>query len=360
MEQCASAGSGSVPVSSGNPVKTKKENHFLRLLCGVILLFITYTHYYVPYDYNDIIFGLGRFAIPIFFLISGYFAFSKDEHAEKSLGRKTLHILYLLIFLKLLYLALDVVYYSFGVIDMDYLIHSFVLWTGTTSHAWFLYSLVLVYIFWWLLYRYKVKFEKTIPLIFIVLAVDLLFTEFLPMFGVDYIGDYTTVFIGESLYMFIAIPFFIAGYFLHKHKERFDAMFSTKLLLAILVIGLVLSYFETVAVPTANLYFGSILVAITLFFVSFRIPEDRLRSRPLEYMGKYLTPWLYVFYPGVVFFCQNILLKSFSSTEWIYYGLGPFIAVAMNIALAYLFNMMIRKMKKRAKNKKAAQAATIF
>lgn len=331
--------------AAADTVVRKKEVHFLRVLCAIILLFITYTHYYVPYEYNDIIFGVGRFAIPVFFMISGYFSYSKDGHSEKSLGRKTLHILYLLIFLKVLYLVLDVIYYSAGVIDLDYLINSFFLWTDSTSHAWFLYSLVLVYVFWWLLYRYKVDFQKTYPLVFIILFLDILFAEILPMMGVGYIGDVTTVKIGETIYPFIGLPFFIIGYYLHRNKEKVDAKLSAKTLGVLIIIGVLLSLPETLAVPTSNLYIGSIILGISAFLICFWVPEDRLRSKFFEFMGRSLMPWLYVFYPGVIFFLKNVALKPWADIEWFYYGLGPFIAVAMNIVLAYLMYLLLKKVK---------------
>jgi surface polysaccharide O-acyltransferase-like enzyme len=333
---------GTAETTEDTSKQIRKENHFLRTMCAVILIFITYTHYYVPYEYNSIIFGMGRFAIPIFFLISGYYCFSKDGHSENRLAAKTIHIGILIVILKMTYLLLDCIYYSCGVIDLNYLITAFVLFEPTTSHAWFIYALFLTYVFFWLLHKKGVDFSKTYFLAPLIIIVDLLFSEFLPLFGFTDISGYCTVEISEKIYPFIAMPFFIIGYWYHRNKHEVDAKLSNLALELLIVAFIVISFAEVminldiIGSPRSNLFVGSVAVAVFSFIATFRLPENRGRSRVLEYMGRNMMPWLFTMYPACVFFVKTIVLDQWAGTEWIYYGIGPFLAIALNIAVSFL------------------------
>lgn len=343
-------------ISEAQPVK--KENHFLRLYCAVILMFICYTHYYPNIiisgiDLNRLIMGMGRFAIPIFFLISGYYTFSKDGHSEKNLGKKTLHILLLVIILKLLYLVLDIIYYSFGVITLDYLITAFVTAEPTTMHAWFVYSLLLVYVFWLILYKKNIDFKWTWPLAIIVLVVDLLLTEILPLCYID------TVELGTFAYVFIAIPFFTIGYYIHKYHDRIKEAISWQWLTLMMVVCIVISYFETVYLfgcgqNECNLSIATTIVALTSFLLTFLLKEDQLRCRPLEWMGKNLMPWMYVIFPAGIFFLQNIVLVSYKNDFFIWDICGPFLAIILQCVLALLMWYALGKLLGMKKTKSKA------
>lgn len=338
----------------------KYENHFLRLLCGVILMFICWTHFYSKLEYegiliNDMVFGMGRFAIPIFFLISGYFTFSDDGHSERSLFKKLLHIIYLAIFLKLFYLLLDCVYLAAGVIDLDYLLRAFFVFEATTAHAWFVYSLILCYIVALILYKKHVNFKYYMYLGLIVVVVDLIFTEFLPMFGViDIWEDWTTTRIGENLYPFIGLFFFPLGYFIHKHMDAINARFSTKVLWTVMLGSVALAFFEALAVPgeRCNLYISSITLALSMFILSFRLGEDQLRCRPLEYLGREAMPWMYVFFPAAIFFTKNIILKD--CTDFMLYNLGgPFISIGVQIIMALAMCFIVSRFNAKKSTKPA-------
>ncbi len=335
----------------------KYENHFLRFLCAVILMFICWTHFYSDLEYNgvyinDMVFGMGRFAIPIFFLISGYFSYSDDGHAEKSLWKKMLRIIFLAIFLKLFYLLLDCIYLATGVIDMDYLLRAFFVFEATTAHAWFVYSLILSYLVALIFYKKGIHFKYYLMIGSIILIVDLIFTEFLPMFGfIDLWEDWTTIRVGENLYPFIGLFFFPLGYFIHKHMGRINEMFSSRFLQVVMILSVPLAFFEALAVPgeTCNMYISAITLSLSMFILSFRLRDDQLRNRPLEYLGREAMPWMYVFFPAAIFFTKNILLKD--CNDFMLYNLGgPFISVGIQIlmALAMCGLLALIKRKKEA------------
>lgn len=330
--------------------EVKKENNFLRLLCAVIIFFVVFEHCRIDSPVTEYIVGIGRFAMPIFLMLSGYYIFSNDGHSEKRLPQKTIRILALLIILKLLYLAIDIVYCCFGVYTIEYVIHGFLIWTDYNTHAWFLYSLFGVYMFWLILAHFKIDYRKTYILVPIVLVIDLLFAEFLPMFGMD------TVKIGESTYPFIGIPFFIMGYIIHRHRDRIEEIFSNAALWIMIVLGTVLSAIGTALVPTSNLFVGSVMLAFAIFVGSFRIPSDRLRCRPLEYVGRHLVVWIYVIHAAII----QIFALSFtqlSGQAWFIYS-EPLIVSIISLVIAEAIHLSIRHRSQKKRSKRATQSVS--
>lgn len=345
----------------------RQENHFLRTACAIFLLFFVYTHYVPEYyicgiNVNDMIFGMGRFAIPVFFLISGYFTYSKDGHSEARLWPKLLHIVYLIIFIKVAYLIIDIIYSIVGntKIDWEYTLIEFVSVRDTTLHLWFVLALFLSYAIWLIFYKLKIDFKWTMAIGIPLLIVDMLFCEILPMIYLNTGIGWDTQHYGELTYPFISIAFFGFGYYMHKYKDRIDAKVSNNMILWMLVLGTIMAYFEVMWVVTSginrsNLFFNSFILAFAIFYGSFRLREDQLRCRPLEFMGKDLLPWYYAMFSAAIFFTQNVLLVSFDRLSFVYNGLGPFIAMLVDLIAAlfiwWLMGCLSRKMAKKKAQK---------
>ena len=112
-----------------------------------------------------------------------------------------------------------IMYLCAGIIDLDYLITSFVFYEGNTQHVWFVYALFLLYAWWWLMRRYHVNVKKVSwTMSAIVLMAIILFGVVLRGFGIEYVGGMTSLLISDLIYPFIGIPFFTIGYYLHMYK----------------------------------------------------------------------------------------------------------------------------------------------
>ena len=319
----------------------KRENHVLRSICAFAALALVVVHCGIPGYAGDLVLGVGRFAIPVFLMLSGYYCFSDDGYAEARITRKTMHILKLVIFAKLLYTLLDLAYFCSGVMSWDEFVRATLLWSTTNMHLWFLYSLFLMYVFWWLLGRLGVDYEKVYFLIPLVLFLDILFAEALPLAGID------TTAIGEMLYPFTAIPFFMIGNALHRYRRRLEGLriLSIRCTAALILLGGVMSAVETTLLPGANLYIGSIILAVSLFVFSYRVPEDRLRCRWLEYIGRNLAVWIYVLHPAVISLLVTAL-GPLASETWFFYA-EVVLAMLLSIAAALLVQTVSRRLSGR-------------
>lgn len=344
----------------------RKENHALRTVTAILMFFIAGAHYYsraVVGDVyvNDFIFNAGRFAIPILVLTSGYFSFSYDGHVEAKMGHKLRHILYLIIIYKLFYVLFSTCLMLAGLVDAEYILQEFLVYspsvefntydgvTGleSTQPVWFIYALFAIYVLWWLLYKLHIDYKWTLLLAVPIVIVSLVLGEFLPMFGVRYIGDTYIFDIADILYPFILLPFFIAGYYLHKHSAWIDGRISNGIIWAAMAFGAVLTFVEVYLVGDSSaIYVSSIILALTLFYGTFRVPEDRYRIRPLIYIGRYLTMWMYVFF-GAACLLMRWALEPYCDNYWLCEVAGPFLAIMLDIVMALVFDGLLKFIARR-------------
>lgn len=332
---------------SDTQAPAKYENHILRSFCALIIFCIIFVHYepcytFVGKEVFELVEGIGRFAMPVFFMVSGYFLFSSDGHSERDLKRKTLKILFLLVFMKVLYFALDCIYFSAGVIDQNELIDGLILMNWSSKHIWFVYFLFFAYALYWVLYRFHIDFKWGMLFGVICLVIDMFCSSVCPWIGLYTIAGLDMFSFGQVFYCFIAFFFFPLGYYLHKHNDVVSK-WPTATLFVILILGIVLSFIEVFNFPDipgkersySNLYFGSLMIAISLFVLTFRVPENRLRCRPLEFMGRTLLPWMYAFYMAVMFFIKFIVMDNIDMLPEAKDLIGMIVSGILDVALAY-------------------------
>ncbi len=331
----------------------KRENYFLRTFCVLIIFAIIFVHYepcYQLFGMNayEFVEGVGRFAMPMFFMISGYFLYSEDGHSERSLKKKTLRILVLLVIMKVLYFGLDCIYYSFGVISADELIEGLVVMNWSSKHIWFVVFLFVIYLLLWILYKYHINFKYSMIFGTICLAILIFTADVCAWASIPEIAGVGTYNIGQVFYCFEGFFFFPLGYYLHKYSDKTEN-WSTLLLAVIAIFGAALSVWEVInftpmtGVEYSSLYFGSVILAIPFFILTFRIPEGRLRCRPLEYLGRNALPWMYAFYMAIMFFIKFIVMDNIDAPLEILDLLGMIISAILDMLLGYgMFKLMTR------------------
>ncbi len=349
---------------------TRIENHFLRLFCAVVVILVTFVHYcpdftVLGYSVVEFVYGIGRFSMPVFFMISGFFLFSKDGHAEAGIKRKILHLVFLIIIMKLAYFIVDLFRLGAGYIDVNQLIEYTLIASNYTVHEWFVFALLIMYIVWWGCMKFKFNTRYIFYLGIVLLAIDIIAGEILPMFKITSLGNFmSTIELGEIMYPFIAVFCFSAGYYIHKYMDVIDERYKTRPMCYLLIFGIVLNFIEVVYImsigvyegpvaghPGPNMYVGSVIMMITVFILSFRMREDQFRCRILEFMGRRMLPWMYAFC-----FIGTCLIKEF---QWVDLSdffmknvVGLILAILIDLILAYLVYLLLKYLAKHFADKK--------
>lgn len=275
--------------------------------------------------------ALSRFAVPLFFLISGYFSFYPN--LERSLDKyktRAYRLIKLLISSMILYFIFYVFvirYHSFYdsiySITLGQIFNALIFNAYTYGpHLWFIGSLIYCYIFYYILGRFKFDYRKLYVLVPILLVSCLMLGEFAAFIGFKHIP--ITYY---RNFLFMGLPFFTLGYFIRDKQENLIEILSNRNLILIMVLSCLLVVIETLNIGKLDLFVGSIIFATALFLWCIKNP-DKLNFKIAGFIGGKLYTSIYVLHWLVI-----KMLKMYG----IKYGyLNPLIVFILTSLISYV------------------------
>lgn len=277
-----------------------KRNSFINVLKGIISFMVVLGHRGLPGDVGMIADAMGRFAVPVFLMISGYFIWNEDSQiVEEKIKVQTVKIFKLMIWTNIIYII-------WGLISTKLYGESIKLWAmdvfSVTSilkfiilnvskagiHLWFIGALLYCYCI--LFYVNKKKLHKTMyKSIPILLIINLLICEMIPGFG---------VFLPLSLtrnFLLFGLPFFALGNFIHKYQEYIINKITNLQCVLGIIVACLLSWAERILIARSDMYLGSILAAFLLFVLAVKNPYIG-KDSVIEKIGIYYSLPVYIFH----------------------------------------------------------------
>ena len=323
----------------------KVKNHCLNLWKGAAAFAVILIHCPLPGAPGRMVEAVARFAVPLFFLISGYFACDRDTGV---LRRRAVHIFRL-------YVGAVAVYYLWAAAQYALFQHTFVgmaaklfpeggrtvpellLWnrTAMAPHLWFMGALVYCYLFDMLLVRTRWE-EKAYWLIPVLLAANLLLGECRGLIGVAVPVRWIRSF------WLTGLPFFLWGSWFARQAKREKLVLHTGWLVAIVAAGMLLTVMECRMTDYRELYLGSLLTAGGLFALALTSP-DFGKGAVLTRIGEWDSAQMYLW---------HLLLRKMAAVIFRTVGLygttacqmlTPFLVGVASVALAELINVFTKK-----------------
>ena len=286
---------------------TNNRNMYLDYIKGLTCICVVFIHCQFPGTFGVLIGGIIKFAVPIFFMVSGYYAAKNNTYHAK---RKIVNIIKLAVTSELLYLCFElikivaksesVVEYlkeEFSVVS----IVSLLIFNKpiTSSHLWFLYALIYCYITLWI-FR-KLTLPKHLLNTFVIIGhvVFLMLGEGLTLLGHPCqfdvnILDFSYSFTPYNLFLFRALPYFLMGYIFREQNIRISAGSKYR---ALAYIGLILSVIERVYLGWFQFYLGTIPVATILFLWAVEKQErtiENILMKKIMIIGKEHSDFIYI------------------------------------------------------------------
>lgn len=245
---------------------------------------------------GELIIGFARFAVPIFFMISGFFSYFEDDSiAIRKYKTRIIKLVKLLILSNLLYLSLTLYFGNCplnlsSIFDLNNLIRYFV-FNATPDilggHLWFVQALIYCYVIFLIFKKCGFDPSKLYKIIPILLLVSLIITEFSSIAGINIDGYYCKNF------LLMGLPFYMLGYLIND-KKSYVITISNKAIIGAILFGIVLTVLEIIFTGVyTTLYVGTIVLTISIFIFCIKNPQT-FKFKIFEWIGGNLYTYIYV------------------------------------------------------------------
>ena len=269
----------------------------IKLLAAYFVVFI---HSLFPGNYGVAVKAIARFAVPFFFLCSGFFLYGNKP---ESIIKKALHILKLFLVTAAVYLVSAVVLFAIqrdfdGLSDYLYslirprAIVQFLLFNecAVAGHLWYMAAMFYVYIIYYFIEKLKIPDSVTAVSAIVLLVLHLLIWHILLTYKITE----STFFVRN--FLLIGFPFVTIGRMMKKHLDQLPRLKLWAVLL-LLIVGSACSLLSRFTFGNKSVPFGAIVCALTLMLVS--ITGKQSQKPRLINAGIYST-YIYLYHPLVI------------------------------------------------------------
>lgn len=330
--------------------KNQNRNTTLDLLKLIAAFCVVFVHYKFYGKVGTVVDALSRFAVPLFFITSGYYSYNNTVSKHKA---KAIRLIKMFVLVTLLYhcatIAVYLVQGEFAEISA-YLaslfnlkqIIKFLCFNNTLSstHLWFLLALAYSYILHSFATKYKVS-NKVLTLYAVAaLSLHLILGEYLKLFSINIENIYVRNF------ALMGYPLFIVGLIIKQHEQKILNI-KNSVLIPVFCIGvidvLVIRYLS----DFTEMYLGTLMIVFVLFVVALKYPNIKLSNFMLTLCASNLYIYLYHKFVGFVI-TKGFLFFEINITESALLTNMVAVAVAILSALLAIVILKIHNKSKKA------------
>lgn len=315
-----------------------QKNTTLELLKLFASYMVVFIHVRFYGGFGTTMDALARFAVPFFFLISGFFSYKISSDKIK---KRIKHIAHLLVFAVLCYTFFNIfmllfdgdidgiVPYFSEYLNLKTLIKLFVLNVPVSSlHLWYLFAMLYVYIVFCFVTVFNINEKVMFVVSFFLLSLQILLGECLSAFGVV---------LGISIvrnFALMGIPFFVLGLFVKKYENRFRTIPNQVPVIAIVLGGLE-SILSRHFLGKSELYIGSLFILFAFVIIWMKYSNIKL-PRFFDVLSGCST-YIYIFHimiSQIIIKIYALLHLDYSSSAFLV-NIHPIIVCIGSTVLAY-------------------------
>lgn len=260
----------------------------LKAICAFLVICI---HISYKGKIGTTITPLCRIAVPIFFMITGYFYYKTSKTPLKQLKK----IVILIILANFLYFIFD------GIINRKIelptkadLLNTLIFNSSPVAfHLWYLNALLYVLIIAYITDKCNIR-KKMYYVIPILLIINIMFGEYaIALFNKDYDPIYMRNF------LFIGLPYFLIGNLLYANKEKLIKWFTIKKLIVLIPLFALTTILEE-HILTINkmdaigdIYISTTFLAIAIFLLAIQVKQVK-NENILAIIGRKYSTYIYI------------------------------------------------------------------
>lgn len=312
----------------------------------IAAIFVVFIHAPFPGGAGTLAMALGRFAVPMFFAITGYFNYGASP---RQVSRRLWHIVKLFAGALLIYVVWNCwmedlkgfeAIRDYILPDLSHLFSFLILHVHPfprSEHLWYLIALISVYSVFWLYTRFydegRVNYHGLYIGGFVLFTVYALFTVILPIDSVDI--PYRSYRNG----WFSGIPMFAMGVFLHEYQEQILSRFrlSPLKLIALIFFGFLLTAAQWKSKLTTDMPIGILVSTPAILLFCIKYPRLPFRSAWVNWVaGKFgsLSTTIYILHVMVYFTIQERFSPFAAAHPWAL----PWLVLLISLGLAILWD----------------------
>ena len=285
------------------------RNHSLDSLKFLCAIFVVFLHTPQPEIWENYITPFLNCAVPIFFMISGYFTYKKKDIRHTIIKRKK-HLIYIFCIMFLFYLSLSLIANGKDSLEHLSILFSpgFILLNSVpySMHLWY----IIAYIYVLLIILLVEKYNLYKWLFYI--------TPILLITGLT-VGKYSEILLDNSFptnytrnFLFTGLPFFSLGMIIKKAKQIPNIHVAVILCIVFYILGVI----EVLNVKSlGDLYVSTIFLSLSIFilFINIKQVKDNIFSK----LGREESLYIYLLHffitNGVTLLCNKYTYLTYFS-----------------------------------------------
>ncbi|MGN0854735.1 MAG: acyltransferase [Kiritimatiellia bacterium] len=317
----------------------------LDALKGLSCIAVVLLHYNLPSIYGDWLRQSLKFAVPLFFIISGFFSVSeRGELQRDAILRRACGLIRIMLFVHICYMAVHSVFPAFGssLYENRFISDIIVFILGNSSFPvlWLLGALVYCYLTIWIFCPKRVLNRYLLFIVVLTFVFTLYIQEIsnvLPLTANELRVPGIATVPYRNIYLFRGFPFFMIGMLMRLNVSRIKGFAPGWLLVVISLLGGVLAVLESRYMGFAQFYLGNYITAVAL--ICFGIVSNR-RFGAWEYCGRRLSLFVYlVHYPIGMIVMEIITFYGFDRPHPIRYFSCVWVMI-LSLMVAYVFDAL--------------------
>ena len=329
-----------------------KRNHTLNYLKVLASFCVVMLHCGFPGIAGKLIYGPARFAVPFFFMVSGYYVYSEDrEKVINRLPRKIKHIVLLLIKTELIYLIWyitqnaigggweSVEIWFFNTFSVSKLIRFLIFQTTPIGDvSWFLVALLICYLVTYGIAYFNL-WRTTVVFIPILLGVNIFLGEIVPFWGID------TQWYWCSNFWMMGFPFYAMGYWIKRNQNSFGNRCTARNTALVVMISMLLITVERVLTKASQIFIGNIPLVMILFMFCIKYPYRLSKNQTIDSIADKYSFSIYILHPII----RDIYSKAFEvlglGSNMVILWIRPIAVFLLSLICAYVFKFVFEKRK---------------
>lgn len=312
----------------------------IKAICCIAVIFM---HCTFPGVFGKLVSYFFKIAVPIFFMVSGYFLYNDSrETIQQKLPKKIMHILKMLVISEVFYglyhlVILNKPFQFDGILDIIGKIFTGTFFNGT---LWFLYALFWSYVLLTFINRknlYKIVYNAS-P---IILILHILIRTIIKQY------DWYNVLLFRNALVY-GLPFVLIGMYIRENQDNLLKKITNKKCLIGMFTGEIIVIIEYLITKTSlDIYIGTIITSYFIFLFAINNP-NKYFSKTLKYIGEKLSMLIYIFHILTIELVTKMATNLNIYDIYIFKWLQPIIVILVSIILSYFGNKILEYVKRRS------------